>query len=555
PPDNKPGIIILGMHRSGTSLIAQLVHRWGAYAHEDAMLPGDVWNPNGYMEPAPLVRFNDELLGMLQSRWNVPPHRCDKPMLAELALQPELRARAQDLIGPMLACGRPWFWKDPRLAILLPFWKQLWGKVVYIIPVREPGDIAISLGRRDGFSMRTSLVLWHRYMSALVEDRDVLTSSGMFLRFEDLLSDPITACRRIAHFLDLQLGNPDPKSDDLAQLMAAAVEEKLWRSRSDFPLWENPLASEAERSLYATLLRLTKGDSTPSGNFPPEPHWREVLIAEDLMQRTGVMSAVCKVYWSDLHAEFCAEQSNSVPLTMDGSPQHVRVSIPPWQSFGTTKLRVDFVDRPAIVWLTAMELTDSEENVIWAWDRRVDSIVSLAQNDVASCNSLCGESGCVLQLNGYDPWIVIVLDFTQSAALKDGAGFAMECSCSASVAFVLDAQNALIRHTTDRLQRLEGRQTEMFGELRERLREVESLKVVPQSAPHENECVIMPSIDRLQQLEAAQIELCQTVHNIVNSRSWKTLVAVGGLMLRLRMATVNSVTAVHRLLGRPKNRV
>src|SRR5579864_3350 len=131
-------IVILGMHRSGTSLLAEVVNRWGAYGQEAAMIAGDTWNPRGYWEFAPLTRFNDEILGLFQSRWNVPPDDYAKPLLRALSQEPYFRGRALELLSSMRTAGRPWFWKDPRLSILLPFWKQLWGDAVYLVAVRDP---------------------------------------------------------------------------------------------------------------------------------------------------------------------------------------------------------------------------------------------------------------------------------------------------------------------------------------------------------------------------------------------------------------------------------
>src|SRR5947209_7457888 len=55
-------IIILGVDRSGTSLIAELVHRWGAYAGEASELaPGNEGNPQGYWEYMPMEDFLSDL--------------------------------------------------------------------------------------------------------------------------------------------------------------------------------------------------------------------------------------------------------------------------------------------------------------------------------------------------------------------------------------------------------------------------------------------------------------------------------------------------------------
>jgi hypothetical protein len=45
------------------------------------------------------------------------------------------------LLQEMQSAGRAWFWKDPRLSVLLPFWKQFWGPAIY-------GFLAVWRGKR-----------------------------------------------------------------------------------------------------------------------------------------------------------------------------------------------------------------------------------------------------------------------------------------------------------------------------------------------------------------------------------------------------------------------
>jgi hypothetical protein len=157
------GIIVLGMHRSGTSLAAELIYRWGAYGSEDLIQPSQ-WNPRGYWEYAPLIRFNDRLLHAVGSKWNVPPGDDGAVLLSRLARRGSYRDEGLRLLDRIRSGGRTWFWKDPRLSILLPFWRRLWGDVAYVVVVRDPIDIASSLRARDHLPVFASLLLWQRYM-------------------------------------------------------------------------------------------------------------------------------------------------------------------------------------------------------------------------------------------------------------------------------------------------------------------------------------------------------------------------------------------------------
>ena len=83
--------------------------------------------------------------------------------------------------------------------------------------------------------------------------------------------------------------------------------------------------------------------------------------------------------------------------------------------------------------------------MVWEWDGRADSIVALAQHEVGICGPLYGERGCLMRLDGYDPWIEIVLDATQSAALANGASVELRCTCLASLEHTLRTRASRFR--------------------------------------------------------------------------------------------------------------
>ncbi len=202
------GIIILGMHRSGTSLAAEIAYRWGAYADTSLFIEPNDGNPRGYWEPRPLMKLNDDLLAAVHSSWKVPPTEEGRKHLARLAKRGSLRLRAHRLLATMNPNQTVWLWKDPRLCILLPFWKEIWGNVVYLVPIREPMAIASSLCARRDFCMPSALLLWQKYMSTLISDED-MSSKAFFFSYDELLHDSPKVCDRICRFLDKNTGTDD----------------------------------------------------------------------------------------------------------------------------------------------------------------------------------------------------------------------------------------------------------------------------------------------------------------------------------------------------------
>ena len=131
-------IIVLGVERSGTSVVAEMVHRWGAYAGPvEKLHEADAHAPRGYWEFLPLWDLLAELgeFDAGATWWDHDFQQRTKKKAAD----PALRKKTTELITEMNK-GGPWFWKDPALSHFLPFWKQIWGDAIYIITVRNPLD-------------------------------------------------------------------------------------------------------------------------------------------------------------------------------------------------------------------------------------------------------------------------------------------------------------------------------------------------------------------------------------------------------------------------------
>src|SRR5207302_4118218 len=104
------------------------------------------------------------LLNVFGGAWFAPPELAegweDDPRLAELRGEARTGlARAHDT--------QEWVWKDPRNCLTLGFWLPL-ARVepVVVLVHRNPGEVADSLRRRDGFPVPYSMALWERHNRA-----------------------------------------------------------------------------------------------------------------------------------------------------------------------------------------------------------------------------------------------------------------------------------------------------------------------------------------------------------------------------------------------------
>ena len=181
-------LIVLGMHRSGTSALTGMLHHLGVALGEHLM-PATTDNPRGYWEHSDIVRAHERLLGALGSAWddiNPLPLGFEHSEAARAAA-PELLALASRDFG-----GTPlWGLKDPRLCRLMPLWAELLAAEGvgprYLLALRHPLDVAASLGARDGIGNARAGLLWLGHL--LAAERATRGQPRLIVHYEDLVGE------------------------------------------------------------------------------------------------------------------------------------------------------------------------------------------------------------------------------------------------------------------------------------------------------------------------------------------------------------------------------
>jgi hypothetical protein len=200
-------ICIAGMHRSGTSLVAHLLHTCGVYLGADHdLVPAAAANPDGYWEHRRFVEINDELLAILGGDWDTPAAIPD-PGSVQWVENPRLarvRTTAEALCASF-AGHSPWGWKDPRNSLTLPFWRSRISDLKVVVCVRHPLEVAASLGRVDpNATIAAGVDRWMAYYRRLLADAPeatrILTHTGSYF------CDPGAEIRRVAKFAGLTPG-------------------------------------------------------------------------------------------------------------------------------------------------------------------------------------------------------------------------------------------------------------------------------------------------------------------------------------------------------------
>jgi len=190
-------VVVLGMHRVGTSLVASMLQAMGVDMGERLMGPTP-HQPHGHFEDLDFVEVNQALLREAGGRWDEPPSA-----EALEAAYPGMRAWMQNTVAARRHRAL-WGWKDPRTCLTAGLWaRHLGDDVRYVVVRRDRADVCASLERRDGPGDWAGLA--DKYMRRLA---DFVRQAGQpvhVVRYEDL-THPKAAPRavlRLAEFLGL----------------------------------------------------------------------------------------------------------------------------------------------------------------------------------------------------------------------------------------------------------------------------------------------------------------------------------------------------------------
>lgn len=151
-------IVVLGMHRSGTSFLTGSLQEAGVFLGE--ISEQNPHNARGNRENLEFRRLNEEVLEWSLGRWHDPPYR---------VIWTERHARRRDELIDRFAGQSLWGFKDPRTLFTLEFWREGLPDMRHVGIFRHPMKVARSLHARDRLPLPRGLRLWMKYNSRLLE--------------------------------------------------------------------------------------------------------------------------------------------------------------------------------------------------------------------------------------------------------------------------------------------------------------------------------------------------------------------------------------------------
>jgi glycosyltransferase involved in cell wall biosynthesis len=239
---HRQAIVVLGMHRSGTSVLTRILAELGAATPKSLLgeNSGGPDNPSGYFEGRELIELSNRLLGLAGNHWYD-----DAPMpegFESWRSTRRLQRRAFRLFQQDFSKNGVFVLKDPRFCRLVPFWmnalENFDADTHWVLILRHPTEVARSLEARDKHEhLRWAAVtapaqaylLWLRY--TLEAESATRGHSRTILTFEDFLADWRSAVMRIA--TDAGADLPGLQDEQIIRKMDSLVSPRLRRARRE----------------------------------------------------------------------------------------------------------------------------------------------------------------------------------------------------------------------------------------------------------------------------------------------------------------------------------
>jgi hypothetical protein len=223
-------VVVLGMHRSGTSLLTRGLRSLGVYLGEDFV---DVQfdNPTGYWEDRRIQNLNERVLGLYGIKWESATLLQDSQF--EISEIEAMRSEAIEHIRLNFLAHPLWGFKDPRTLRLFPFWSPVFQRLelddVYVVAIRNPLSVAESLIARqpDVFDARLSHRLWLAHMVPYLSK--IAHKPFVVIDYDLLMADARGQLERIGRGLEIPV--TERSSNEIKDFAANFIDPTLRHSK------------------------------------------------------------------------------------------------------------------------------------------------------------------------------------------------------------------------------------------------------------------------------------------------------------------------------------
>ncbi len=238
----RTALVVLGMHRSGTSALTRVISLLGAQLPHHLLPPHEA-NKLGFWEPAQVVELHDRVFGEAGSSWDDPIPLDDAFFASDLARR--FRRDLRDVLEREFGNSPLFVIKDPRACKVVPLWRDVLAEMgvdaSWVLVNRNPLEVHASLHARDRFSVHKSMLLWLGHV--LSAERHTRGQRRVAVSFEALLRDWQTQMRRVGGQLGLTWDDSAKQSrDEIAAFLQQdqrhhRFDDAALLARADVPSW------------------------------------------------------------------------------------------------------------------------------------------------------------------------------------------------------------------------------------------------------------------------------------------------------------------------------
>lgn len=245
------GVLVLGMHRSGTSACTRVLNLLGCSLADNLLGAGE-GNESGHWEPIEVVALNDRMLesaGSSYDDWGpVNPDWRNSKIRAQMV------SRAREIVADHIRIGPLFAIKDPRICRLADVWLEAvtdaGGDPLVLLMLRNPIEVSSSLEARDLMADGYAELVWLRH----VLDAEFLSrgQKRIVCRYDELMSNWQALVGKITKGLEISFPRNSPKVH--AEISQFLMQNLRHYKFDNTTVVENPSYSHWLRTTFKVML-------------------------------------------------------------------------------------------------------------------------------------------------------------------------------------------------------------------------------------------------------------------------------------------------------------
>lgn len=194
-------VVVLGMHRSGTSMTSAILEKLGINMGEEK-LGAAATNPIGHFEDRMFLDLNNKILDDAGGSWDNPPSKD-----SIIKLESKYKKEVKELVTNK---NKNWGWKDPRTSLTIDLYYPYLSNTYFVYCKRNEDDVAASLKKRNDMPLGEG-----KKLKKIYDDRigdffnNIDVSRKIIFNYDEVLRNPKFEIEKLIKVLDLNVSEKE----------------------------------------------------------------------------------------------------------------------------------------------------------------------------------------------------------------------------------------------------------------------------------------------------------------------------------------------------------